>query len=89
MKCLQSEGGAAVPAQDATKKYRVDNLNRRGAMDLARRLEEYWHKEGYAEVRFWAEPVDERFEKIGTHEIYRVKSNLVNALPPSHPSNLT
>jgi hypothetical protein len=27
---------------------------------------------------------DERFEKIGTYEIYQVKYNLVNGLPPRY-----
>lgn len=26
-------------------------------------------------ARFWAEPIDERFEKIGTYEIYRIVSS--------------
>ena len=34
-----------------------------------------------------AEPINERFEKIGTHEIYRVLCNLINALLSSHPAN--
>jgi hypothetical protein len=28
--------------------------------------------------------VGERFEKVGTYEIYRVVSNLVNGLPPRY-----
>ena len=31
------------------------------AMRLAKRLEKYWHDQGYPAARFWAEPVDERF----------------------------
>lgn len=77
-----------MPPEGAATKFRRDNLNRRGAMELAKRLEAYWHGKGYFEVRFWAEPIDERFEKIGTHEIYSVKCNLVNGLPPSHPNNV-
>ena len=30
------------------------------------------------------EPVDERFAKVGTYEIYRVVCNLVNGLPPRY-----
>ena len=62
----------------------VDTLNRDGAMALAKRLEKYWHDQGYPAARFWTEPVDERFEKIGTYEIYQVKCNLVNGLPPRY-----
>jgi hypothetical protein len=61
-----------------------DMLGQRGAMRLAQRLEKYWHERGYPAARFWAEPVDERLSKIGTFEIYRVASNLVNALPPRY-----
>ena len=61
-----------------------ETLDRKGAMALARRLEHFWHEAGYPAARFWAEPVDERFAKIGTCEIYRVASNLVNGLPPRY-----
>jgi hypothetical protein len=59
-----------------------DTLSRQGAMNLALRLERYWHERGYPAVRFWAEPVEERFTKVGTYEIYRVVCNLINGLPP-------
>jgi hypothetical protein len=48
----------------------VDTLNRDGALALAKRLEKYWHDQGYPAARFWTEPRDERFQKIGTCEIY-------------------
>jgi hypothetical protein len=47
-------------------------------------LQQYWHEQGYPAARFWTEPLDERFAKIGTHEVYQVKCNLVNRLPPRH-----
>jgi hypothetical protein len=59
-------------------------LTQRGAMALAKRLETYWHQKGYHAARFWAEPIGERFEKVGTYEIYRVTSNLVNGMPPRY-----
>jgi hypothetical protein len=31
-------------------------------------------------ARFWAEPIEERFAKVGTYEIYRVESNFSEAL---------
>lgn len=49
---------------------------------LAQRLEKYWQDRGYPVARFWAEPINERLEKLGTHEVYRVTCNLVNGLPP-------
>ncbi len=61
-----------------------DHLNKKGAMALAKRLERYWHERGYPAARFWTEPIDERFAKIGTYEIYRVACNLVNGLPPRY-----
>lgn len=62
--------------------YASDMVSRKGAMALAKRLERYWHDRGYPAARFWAEPIDERFDKVGSYEIYRVVCNLVNGLPP-------
>src|SRR5882724_660155 len=61
-----------------------ETLNQFGAMRLAKRLEKYWHDLGYPAARFWAEPIEERFAKVGTYEIYRVACNLVNGLPPQY-----
>lgn len=57
-------------------------LNQKGAMALAERLENFWKEQGYPGARFWAEPIGERFAKVGTYELYRVECNLVNGLPP-------
>jgi hypothetical protein len=65
-----------------------DTLCRQGAMDLAKRLQHYWHQRGYRAARFWAEPVEERFAKVGTYEIYRVVCNLINGLPPVYRDGL-
>jgi hypothetical protein len=75
--------GAANSGDDSDEKPR-DWLSQRGAMALARRLERYWHELDYPAARFWAEPIKERFAKVGTYEIYRVACNLVNALPPRY-----
>lgn len=61
-----------------------DTLNQAGAMRLAKQLQKHWHDLGYPAARFWAEPIQERFAKVGTYEIYRVASNLVNGLPPRY-----
>jgi hypothetical protein len=61
-----------------------DMLGQRGAMELARKLEKYWHDRGYPAARFWAELVDDRVAKVGTYEIYQVKCNLINGLPPRY-----
>lgn len=63
-----------------------DTLSQKGALALAKRLQDYWHKRGYTEVRFWTEPLGERFSKVGTYELYRVVCNLVNGKPPSYRS---
>ena len=62
----------------------VDTLNREGAIALAKRLQQYCRDQGYPAARFWTEPLDERFAKIGTYEVYQVKCNLVNGLPPRY-----
>lgn len=61
-----------------------ETLSQKGAMALAKRLEQFWHAKGFTAARFWAEPIGERFEKVGSYEIYRVVSNLVNGLPPRY-----
>jgi hypothetical protein len=89
----QSGSGREVPARltelcrcQATKAKPVfeETLNQKGAMALARRLEQFWHAKGYFAARFWVEPIGERFDKVGTYEIYKVVCNLVNGLPPRY-----
>jgi hypothetical protein len=53
-------------------------------MELARRLQQYWHDRGFPAARFWAEPIGERFEKVGSYELYRVVCNFVDGLPPRY-----
>lgn len=78
---LANDNGTGGGVAAVEPKFK-DNLSQRGAMDLARRLERYWHSRGFPAARFWAELIDDRFAKIGTYEIYRVCCNLVNGLPP-------
>jgi len=80
---MGKDNGADHDPQDDTS-VAQETLNQKGAKALAQRLERFWREEGYPAARFWAEPVDERFAKIGTYEIYRVASNLVNGLPPRY-----
>jgi hypothetical protein len=40
---------------------------------LAKRLQHYWHDQGYPAARFWTEPLNERFDQFGTYEVYQVK----------------
>jgi hypothetical protein len=61
-----------------------ETLGQGGAIALAKRLEQYWHCQGFPAARFWAEPIGERFEKVGSYELYRVASNLVNGWPPRY-----
>jgi hypothetical protein len=90
MKRIISEtGGSSTPqAVVKAKTPRVEHTNRHGAMKLAKRLERYWHERGYYSARFWAESVDERFEKIGTHELYRMVCNLIDGMPPTYQTYL-
>ncbi|WP_234686091.1 hypothetical protein [Bradyrhizobium monzae] len=74
-------GSAGLTRHDPRK---GDTLSRRGASELARQLQNHWHGRGYYAARFWAEPIVERFGKLGTHEVYRVACNLVNGLPPRY-----
>jgi hypothetical protein len=69
---------------DNAKDQPKDTLTKAGALRLARQLQKFWHDGGYPAARFWTEPVEERFAKVGTYEIYRVCSNLVNGLPPRY-----
>jgi hypothetical protein len=62
----------------------TDALSQRGAIALAKRLQRFWHKQGYPAARFWAEPIEERFAKVGTYELHRVACNLKNGLPPRY-----
>ena len=61
-----------------------ETLTQKGAMALAKRLDKYWRDQGYETAHFWVEVIEERFEKIGSYEIYRVASNLVNGWPPRY-----
>ena len=75
---------APEQSEDETASKPKDTLSKQGAMALAKRLERYWHDRGCPAARFWAEPIEERFAKVGTYEIYRVVCNLVNGLPPRY-----
>ena len=81
-----TDAGPCTPAPRGGRTISTpkDTLNQQGAMALAKRLERHWHDRGYRATRFWAEPIDERFAKVGTYEIYRVVCNLVNGLPPRY-----
>ena len=70
--------------QRGARREAAESLSQEGAIALARRLEDYWHGCGYPAARFWVEPIPERFEKVGTYQLYRVTCNLVNGLPPRY-----
>ena len=61
-----------------------ESLDKHGAIALAKRLENYWHSKGCLAARFWTEPIEARFDKLGSCELYRVACNLVNGLPPRY-----
>lgn len=70
----ETQGGRSFP----------ETLSQKGALALARRLQDHWHEQGYIEVRFWTEPIGERFSKVGTYDLYRVVCNLVDGMPPRY-----
>lgn len=76
---VAASGGGCSASGDARKH---DTLSRKGASELARQLQAYWHGQGYPLARFWCEPISIRMGKLGTHEIHRVVCNLVDGLPP-------
>lgn len=80
---MQGENSDSTKAATPTAfECASDTLSRKGATALAKRLQDFWHGQGFSAARFWVEPIDERFAKVGSYEVYRVMSNLVNGLPP-------
>jgi hypothetical protein len=43
--------------------------------------------EGYHAARFWAALIEEGFPKLGSFEIYSIKCNLINGLPPRYQND--
>jgi hypothetical protein len=85
MKQTHDAGGGPRPADTSqTVRRNADTLSQQGALGLARRLERYWHERGDLAARFWTEPLNERFSKVGTYDLYRVVCNLVKGLPPRY-----
>ncbi|MFT3941553.1 hypothetical protein [Rhodopseudomonas sp.] len=81
----QIEADALPPGPPHQRKPEIpEMLSRQGATALAARLEKYWYDLGYPSARFWAAPISERFDKVGTYELYRVACNLINGLPPRY-----
>jgi hypothetical protein len=81
---IRSEASPDIRSASGAAAKPKETLSHKGALALAKQLEKYWHDLGFPAARFWAEPIGERFEKIGTYELYRVASNLVNGLPPRY-----
>jgi hypothetical protein len=82
--CPDVRGASRAAPKPKSKPAGSETLSLKGALALAKQLETYWHEQGFPAACFWAEPIGERFEKIGTYELYRVASNLVNGLPPRY-----
>ena len=56
-----------------------DLCTQAGAHELARRIEAYWRKGGYTSVVTF---VERKIKSTTGGEIYGVRSNLVDGLPP-------
>jgi hypothetical protein len=80
----REDGAAAKIGAAQSAGAAADTLSQRGALALAKRLQNYWHARGYKQVRFWTEPLTERCSKVGTYELYRVVCNLVGGVPPRY-----
>jgi len=78
------KNSVAANMNDELAKTYPDTLSEKAARALAKRLQDYWHSRGYKAARFWAEPIGERFSKVGSYDLYRVVCNLVNGLPPRY-----
>ncbi len=79
--CFETD--AANENREAAKTY-PDTLSYKAALALAKSLQEYWAQARLPAARFWVEPIGERLAKVGTYELYRVVSNVVNGLPPRY-----
>jgi hypothetical protein len=56
-----------------------------GACELAYRIERYWRRLGHETIMAWIEPislVELPVRSRSDYEMFMVKSNLVNGLPP-------
>lgn len=53
------------------------------ANNMADRLTEYWHSQGYKNAMFWVKPESfKRFRGTGIDSTYVIRSNLIKGLPP-------
>jgi hypothetical protein len=64
-------GNGDLDEQPAT----VDYLAKRGAEQLAQRIQGYWAGLGYSQIKVWVEPA--------TRGAWQVRSNLERGLPPA------
>jgi hypothetical protein len=55
-----------------------------GHRNDSQKTRRYWHSQRFPAARLWAKPIGERFEKIGSYELYRVASDLVNGWLPRY-----
>jgi hypothetical protein len=62
---------------------RHDWTRKTGAQVLADRIVEVWRKAGHPEVSVWVEPEMLPTRSGGEDRLFVVKTNLINALPPS------
>lgn len=67
-------------SNDAAPERNYLDLN--GAYKICKKIEEYWHKRGFKQVMARPYPIEERFVKVGTYQLYGVETNLVGGLPP-------
>jgi len=70
-------GGGGCSTSEDVRKH--DTLSRKGASELARQLQAYWHGQGFPLARFWSEPISVR---MGNSERTRYTGSYAILLPP-------
>ena len=63
----------------------INTYTEDGAYELAYRIERYWRRLGYETVEAWIEPINPGELPVRSrseYDMFAVKSNLVNGLPP-------
>jgi hypothetical protein len=58
----------------------VDTLNRDGAMALAKRLQQYWHDQGYPAARFWTGPLNDALKRSALSGEVQSRERVATAL---------
>jgi hypothetical protein len=66
------------------RRFFPDHTTAENSAKLARKIERFWHDQGYTQVHAWTEKVKLLHGEIrdSVSAIYCVRSNLIRGLPP-------